>query len=442
MKSLPSDPNAFLSEHLPMLLPQGGLALLFDVAREAQRSGWAVYLEGGTVRDSLLGIPSHDIDVSVVGDAPALARGVALKVGAEVEVHELFRTATLVFEGDPFTLDIVSARSERYEHPGALPEIEVGSIELDMARRDFTVNAMAVKILPGKIGHLVNLQGGLADLHARLIRVLHDKSFEDDPTRIFRAVKLAVRLDFVIETHTFELILQAVRDGSLGHVSIDRIRRELLLILQETKGSNVMALLDKLGVLSSVFPELAWPFAKDTMEPIEGGKQERLETHLAALAIHFAGTDPELAEGLARFLHMPLPLVKLMRDAAGLMSVWDRLGAEEQKPSETYRLLHTLNPASLQAVARLNPSSHNSVEWDRLRQYVEVWTHVKTALNGEYLKKLGVKAGPIYGEVLGVLHDATLDGEVPTEAQEERFVTEWLRRTRMPSHGNARNKRA
>jgi tRNA nucleotidyltransferase (CCA-adding enzyme) len=430
MKSLPRDPNAFLRERLPELLPAGGLALLFDLAREAHGAGWDVYLEGGTVRDSLLGIPSYDIDVSVVGDAPTLAREVAQKVGAEVEVHELFRTATLVFEGDPFTLDIVTARSERYERPGALPEIEAGSIEQDMARRDFTVNAMAVRILPGKIGHLVNLHGGLADLHARLIRVLHDKSFEDDPTRVFRAVKLAVRLDFEIEAHTFELILQAVRDGCLGHVSIDRIRRELLLIMQEPKASDVMALLDKLGVLSSVFPELAWPFAKGAMEQVEGGNQERLETHLAALSIHFAGTDPELAEGLARFLHMPLPLVKLMRDAAGLMSVWDRLGAEGQKPSETYRLLHTLNPGSLKAVARINPSSHNSVEWDRLQQYLEVWGQVTTALNGEYLKTLGVKAGPVYGEVLGALHDAKLDGELATEAEEKKFVAEWLRRTR------------
>ena len=392
--------------------------------------------------NSLLGIPSYDIDVSVVGDAPTLAREVARKVGAEVEVHELFRTATLVFEGDPFTLDIVTARSERYKRPGALPEVEAGSIEQDMARRDFTVNAMAVRILPGKIGHLVNLHGGMADLHARLIRVLHDRSFEDDPTRIFRAVKLAVRLDFEIEAHTFELILEAVRDGNLGHVSIDRIKRELMLVLQEPKASDVMALLDKLGVLGSLFPELAWPFAKGAMEPVEGGNQERLETNLAALAIHFAGTDPNLGEGLARFLHLPLPLVKLMRDAVGLMSVWDRLGAEEQKPSETYRLLHTLNPASLRAVARVNPSSHNSIEWDRLQQYVEEWSHVKTALNGEYLKALGVTAGPVYREILGTLHDAKLDGEVMTEAEEKEFVAEWLRRARTLSEGRGKGKRA
>ncbi|MEP6774084.1 MAG: CCA tRNA nucleotidyltransferase [Chloroflexota bacterium] len=442
MKSLPPDPNVFLSEHLPELLPEGGLTLLFELAQEAHGAGWAVYLEGGTVRDSLLGIPSYDIDVSVVGDAPALARKVGQSVQAKVEVHEEFGTATLVFRGNPFTMDMVRARSEHYERPGALPQVEAGTIEQDMARRDFTVNAMAVRILADNIGDLLDLYGGVADLRAGVIRVLHDSSFQDDPTRIFRAAKLAVRLDFQIEPHTFELILLAVRDGAVGNVSIDRVTRELLLIMQEPKGSDVMALLDKLGVLSSLFPELAWPFAKGAMEPVEGGKQERLETHLAALAIHFAGTDPELAEGLARFLHMPLPLVKLMRDAVGLMSVWDRLGAEEQRPSETYRLLHTLNPASLEAVARLNPSSHNSSEWDRLRQYVEVWSHVKTALNGEYLKELGVKAGPVYRELLGALHDAKLDGEVATEAEEARFVADWLRRAQTLSQGNGKDKQA
>jgi tRNA nucleotidyltransferase (CCA-adding enzyme) len=426
MNSLPHDINAHIRERLPNLLPQGALALLFEVAQEAEDKGWAAYLEGGSVRDCLLNIPSYDIDVSVVGDAPALARTVAQKAGANVEVHEGFGTATLVFDVNPFPMDMVTARRERYERPGALPTVEAASIEEDLARRDFTVNAMAVRILPDRISDLLDLYGGVADLRAGLIRILHDKSFEDDPTRIFRAAKLAVRLGFEIEHHTLELILFAVRDSVVSNISIERITREVLLIMQEPKGSDVLALLDKLGVLGNIYPELEWPFAKGAMEPVEGGKQARLETHLAALAIHFAGKDAKLAEGLARFLHVPLPLVRLMRDSVGLMEVWDRLGAEKQTPPETYRLLHALNPTSLEAVARINPSSHVGPEWERLGLFLSTLRYVKPIVNGDYLRKLGVKAGPIYKEVLDALLDARLDGKVSTEADEERFVREWL----------------
>jgi tRNA nucleotidyltransferase (CCA-adding enzyme) len=426
MTNIPQDPNAHIHKRLPVLLPVGAVDLLLNVAREAEGAGWTSFLEGGSVRDCLLDIPSDDIDVSVVGDAPALARKVADKAGAKVEAHSEFGTATLLFDGNPFTMDIVTSRRERYERPGALPLVEPASIEEDLARRDFTVNAMAVPLLPDGFGDLLDPNGGMADLRAGLIRVLHDKSFEDDPTRIFRAAKLAVRLGFEIEHHTLELILLAVRDSLVSNVSMDRVTRELLLIMQEPKGSDVMALLDKLGVLGNIYPELAWPFAAGAMEPMQGDKQARLETHLAALAIHFAGKDAVLAEGLARFLRVPLPLIKLMRDAVRLMAVWDNLGAEELAASEVYRLLQPLNSASLEAVARINPSSHNSVEWDRLNLYLTSLRYVKLAITGDHLRKMGIAAGPIYREVLDALLDARLDGEVATKADEERFVHEWL----------------
>ncbi|HST05267.1 MAG TPA: CCA tRNA nucleotidyltransferase [Chloroflexia bacterium] len=426
MTSIPQDPNAHIREQLPVLLPMGAVDLLHDVAREAEDAGSTAFLEGGSVRDCLLDIPSDDIDVSVVGDAPALARKVAGKAGAKVDVHSEFGTATLLFDGNPFTMDIVTSRRERYERPGALPLVEPASIEEDLARRDFTVNAMAVPLMPDGFGDLLDPKGGVTDLSAGLIRVLHDQSFEDDPTRIFRAAKLAVRLGFEIERHTLELILLAVRDSLLSNISMDRVTRELLLIMQERKGSDVMALLDKLGVLGNIYPELAWPFAAGAMEPVQGDKQARLETHLAALAIHFAGKDAVLAEGLARFLRMPLPLIKLMRDAVRLMAVWDNLGGEELAASQVYRLLQPLNGASLEAVARINPSSHNSVEWDRLHLYLTTLRYVKLAITGDHLRKLGIEAGPIYREVLDASLDARLDGKVATKADEERFVREWL----------------
>ena len=260
MNQLPQDTNAYIRTRIPEALPPHAYELLQRASAMSEEQGWELYLVGGYVRDCFLKIPDYDIDIAVVGDAPALARKLAEESGAQAEIHEAFGTAVLTYEGDTFDLDIVTARSERYEHAGALPIIKPGTIADDMARRDFTVNAMAIRILPGDIGPLFDPHGGLDDMRSGLIRVLHDASFIDDPTRLFRAVKLAVRLGWRIETHTLELILQAVRDGVLATVSMDRITHELLLIMEEPKAEDTLAELQKLGLLTNIHPTFRWPY--------------------------------------------------------------------------------------------------------------------------------------------------------------------------------------
>ncbi|MEO5953395.1 MAG: hypothetical protein ABIQ44_13095, partial [Chloroflexia bacterium] len=249
MNNLPEDIDAYVRQRIPEALPARAYGVLRRAAEMAEEQGGELYLVGGYVRDIFLKIPDYDIDVAVIGDATALAQRLAEEAGAQAEVHEVFGTAVLTFAGETFDLDIVTARSEMYEYPGALPTVQPGTIADDMARRDFTVNAMAVRILPDSVGVLFDPHEGLADLRSGLIRVLHDRSFIDDPTRLFRAVKLAVRLGGRVEVHTLELILQAVRDGVLATVSMDRITHELLLIMEEPRGEDVLAGLDKLGLL-------------------------------------------------------------------------------------------------------------------------------------------------------------------------------------------------
>lgn len=428
MNQLPLDINAYIKERIRDVLPPSVFALLQRTARLASEHGWAVYLVGGYVRDCLLKIPDYDIDISVVGDALALARMVAHETGARLAIYPGFGTAALISGDGIFDIDIVTARKEWYVYPGALPTVEVGTIEDDLARRDFTVNAMAVGVLPDGLGALLDPHGGIADMRTGIIGALHDESFKDDPTRIFRAVKLAERLGFKLEQHTLELILQAVRDDAISTVSVDRIAHELLLIMEEPKGGAMLAALDKLGVLAAIHPMLSWPYTGGRMSLSEQTtltKEERRDTYLAVIAAEFAGA-PEDAEGLARWLHLSAPLIKLIRDSAVLAGVWQQLGAEEQAPSETYKLLKGLDTAALEAYTRIEELSKSSIAWARLLDYLDRLRHIRPSITGDYLQELGVPQGPIYKHALQALLYAKLDGKAPEREDEEKFVQAWV----------------
>jgi tRNA nucleotidyltransferase (CCA-adding enzyme) len=427
----PQDINSYLAERLATALPEHILTLLRQASALAAERGWALYLVGGYARDLLLAIPDRDIDISVAGgDAVELANLLAQDISAsyEMEAHAQFGTATLTF-GDNIRLDMVTARRETYPHPGALPIVEPGDIEDDLARRDFSINAMAFSLAPNSKGSLLDPHGGSADLQAGLVRVLHDKSFVDDPTRIFRAVKLAERLGFKIEKQTLELVLQAVRDGALYTISTDRAVRELLLILEEPKADYMLAGLEKLGVLSSIHPDLSWPYAPGRIKPAETASlthEARRDTYLAALGAEQG--SPGAAESLARALGLTAPMITMMRDAARLAQLWPSLGEEAQPPSQTYSLLKDLDVRSLEAYGRIEVLSQDAVAWQRLHLYLDRLRHAQPEIKGDYLRSLGIEPGPIYKWLLDDLLRAKLDGEVPQKANEERFVREWLRK--------------
>ncbi|MDQ3927827.1 MAG: polynucleotide adenylyltransferase, partial [Chloroflexota bacterium] len=352
MLELPDDVNSYIRERLASMLTPEMLGLLRRASALASERGWNIYLVGGYVRDVLLKIPDYDVDISVEGDAVALAALLAEQLSVPIQAHDAFGTATLDL-GAGLHLDFVTARKERYEKPGALPTVEPGTIQDDIARRDFTINALAVRLLPGGPSDLLDPHGGIHDLQSRIIRVLHDGSFVDDPTRIFRAVKLAERLGCKIEPHTLELVLRAVRDGALYTVSMARISRELLLILEEPAADAILATLDRLGVLGALYPGLAWPYLPGHIRPTASEHitpAQRRDTYLAAIAAEFAA-EPAEAERLARWLKLKAHHIRLMRDAARLTQLWARLGEEEQAPSQTYHMLRDLDANALAAYA-------------------------------------------------------------------------------------------
>ena len=192
-----------------------------------------VYLVGGAVRDLLLGQPVVDVDLAVEGDGPRTARELAARLDGDVSPHERFGTATV--RAGTLAFDIAATRSETYPEPGALPVTEPAGLGEDLGRRDFAINAMAAALQGDELGHLHDPHGGSADLDARVVRVLHDRSFIDDPTRLLRAVRYEVRLDFKMDEPTEELAREAARRKALATVSGPRIRDELLDLLARAR---------------------------------------------------------------------------------------------------------------------------------------------------------------------------------------------------------------
>jgi tRNA nucleotidyltransferase (CCA-adding enzyme) len=342
-----------------------GIARLREAA-----AGIEAYVVGGAVRDALLGAERADLDLVVEGDIAPLAEA----LGGELREHERFSTATV--RNGSLHVDLARSRAEEYEHPGALPEVHPAPLADDLARRDFTVNAMAIPLTEG--GELIDPQGGLDDLKAGLLRVLHPRSFFDDPTRALRAARYAARLGFELEPGTAEL-LRGTTD--LCTVSEDRVDAELLKIAAEPQAARALELLGEWGVLD--------------VDDYAAELVRRLDALLAA---------PPWA-GYA--------------DRVGAVAAVARGAAADQEalpasspgaPSAGRRLAAGHTPEAL-AIGRARGAS-----W--LDDYAGNWRHVELEIDGGDLIEAGVEQGPALGRGLRAALDAKLDGDASGREQE------------------------
>jgi tRNA nucleotidyltransferase (CCA-adding enzyme) len=371
-----------------------------------------VFLVGGPVRDLLLERPALDIDVSVEGDAVMLAQAAAREAGAKVVKSSEFGTAAV--KAGEFALDLAAARAEVYPRPGALPRVRPATIDADLLRRDFTINAIALELAGTSPGRLLDPVGGIQDTRAGAVRVLHDRSFQDDPTRIIRAVRYETRLDFWIEERTYDLLKRDC--ACLDTVSGTRIRQELARTFAEPDPAKALARMQKLGVLQAIHPALRF-----TAEQAVGlGELGPITPRTAPFAWAVLAWDAN--EGEAGDLARRLALTKAQREAVEavprLRALIPQL-SRTLRPSETYHLLQQFPDATILALAAMPVP--DAVR-DRLRDYLETLSHVRTELSGDDVTALGIPRGPRLGEVLQRLQDAKLDGNVPTRADEERFV--------------------
>lgn len=224
-----------------------------SIAREADNNGLKVYLVGGFVRDIIIGRENFDVDIVVEKEGIAFSRVLSEKFKATLKEYKPYGTATLLLRRNEskenvIKIDIATARREKYLRPGAMPSVEFSSLKDDLERRDFTVNAMAISMNPGNSGKTLDYFGGMGDIDKKLIRVLHDNSFLDDPTRVYRAVRFEASLDFNIETHTEALIIEAVNRNIFKTIEPYRVKKELDLILSAKKAASCLARMRKLNI--------------------------------------------------------------------------------------------------------------------------------------------------------------------------------------------------
>jgi len=404
-----------LARQIEQYLPRQLLELVKDISGQAAKQGQRVYLVGGVVRDLLLGYPNFDLDLVVEGDAVKLAQQVAETSQAKLLAHHRFGTAKLGYEN--FTLDLATARKETYAKPGALPAVTPGTLKDDLVRRDFSINAMAISLAANDYGELVDPYQGKNDLERCLIRILHPESFSDDATRILRAVRYEQRLCFVLETETAQLLKRDI--PMLDTISGDRIRHELELIFKEKQPEFVINRLGELGVLQEISPFLkgdGW-----IVEKFDKARRLKKPTQLPSLyfcLFIYSSSETDVEQFLAR-LNIPTKLSRAMRDTLRLKTKLPLLDKSSLKSSEIYYLLREYEPLAIQANAI---ASESSMVHRYLQLFLTKLRYVRTSLDGEELKRLGISAGPEMGQVLQVLHKAKLDGEVRTKADEKKLA--------------------
>jgi tRNA nucleotidyltransferase (CCA-adding enzyme) len=358
------------------------------------------YLVGGSVRDLLLGRPHVDLDIAIEGDAIAVARELAGSEG-RVVAHQAFGTASVELSGSH--VDLAQTRAETYERPGALPTVRPASIQDDLQRRDFAVNAMALRLTAPSAGELLDPHEGEGDLRLGLLRALHEKSFQDDATRLLRGVRYEARLGFRLEKETERLLRRDLE--YLNTISGARLRAELLAMFFEGETRQMLRRCQEMGILSAIHPCLA--FDEEADAALERAREERPtpwdEVCLCTLAWH--ADEPDI-ESLAGRLALPRRYERALADSVKLLQLVPDLSDANLKPSQAVEMLDALTAASIWALA-LRDEGRAA---DRARLYLNEWRYVKSFLGASALRRLGVPAGPELGALLRRLRAARLDG--------------------------------
>lgn len=390
------------------------------VADEATQSGFPLYIVGGSVRDLILDSVIKDLDFTLEGDAIKFARALAKKHGGKVITHDKFHTTTWSVNSF-IDIDIVSARKETYEQPGALPSVKRSGIDDDIRRRDFTINGMALRLDRNHFGELTDPLNGQADIERGWIRVLHPRSFVDDPTRMFRAVRYAGRYGFEIEAETLQLFNGESRK-ILSQLSGERLRHEFDLIFDEAKPDEMMKQLKDLNLLSIIHSSLSAADGRRLTLMVDKPEEDFGEFAVPEILsfkqtlgwiLYLMNLSEKEVEGIAKKLAFPVLLTKATCAASFLYE--DRPSFVKRKPSEWTFHLDGLPSLAVYAVWLANSESP-------LKEYLTKWQKVGSFATGDDLKARGLNPGPKFKEILFRLRAAWLDGEVKTEEEEKKLL--------------------
>ena len=402
----------------PNLIPPEKLTLLSNIADLAASLNMLCYVVGGFVRDLLLGKPVNDLDVIVEGDAIKLGKNLVEVYGGRLTTHFKFNTAIWHLPDSTDFVDLITARKETYEKPGALPTVMPSSMEDDLRRRDFTINAMALRLDGENFGEILDPMDGQTDLERGMIRVLHPKSFIDDPTRIFRAIRYESRYGFSMDVATLGLV-NAEALKVLHSLSGERLRHELDLILDEDESAKMILRIVSLGISQAIHPKMP-EFNQEYVDFLEMDIHLDVQADRRTMGYVLWFMDLLSEEDvilLANRLDFTNELMLAVWAGAQLKrSLIHLVGA---RPSEWTYALEKLPLLSIYAVYLISREND-------LLSYISIWRHVKPQTTGNDLKAQGLLPGPRFSEILLRLRSAWLDGEVHNESQEKELLAKLL----------------
>ncbi|MDD5634572.1 MAG: CBS domain-containing protein, partial [Candidatus Omnitrophica bacterium] len=431
-----------VSSKLKNMLPKRFIALIDFIGKESAQLGMNVFLVGGFVRDLFLNRKNYDLDIVVEGDAIKFGKVLADKMKGSLVVHRKFGTSTVVtkwpewlgrplHEDKKFKIDVATARRESYKKPAALPTVKFSSLKDDLYRRDFTINAMAISINKQDYGLFIDFFGGLKDIESGTIRVLHDKSFIDDPTRIFRAVRFEQRFGFAIESHTEYLIKHAVKLDMIHKTENQRIRDELILIFKEDNPEKAVFRMKELHELRFIHPKLVVrEDIKATFKNIDKcmrwyhsharGKRE-LDTWLIYfMAVLDSLTKEQVDEVLEKFVFTRGTRIRIRSykaKAAKVLAKLSKRGA--MRPSEIYNLLEEL---SHEVTLCILAKSGQGPARRRIEKFFTSYNGIKVCVKGGDVIKMGVNPGPHFTKILHLVLCKKIDGGLKTKKDEFEYL--------------------
>lgn len=444
-----------LSDKMKELLPEKLMEFITFIGAEADILGMRAFLVGGFVRDILLGKSrNYDLDVVVEGDAISFGRIIADKIGGALVVHNKFGTSTVVRDWpkwlgeslhpeNKFKVDIATARKEFYEEPAALPTVEFSSLKEDLYRRDFTINAMAVNINKEHFGLFVDFFGGRKDLEKGSIRALHDQSFIDDPTRIFRAVRFEQRFGFTIESHTEYLIKHAVKQEMFKRTENQRIRDELKLMLKEDSPDKAVFRMQNLHELRFIHPDLSLPRSIKTLfsklreniewyetSPIKHRKLDKWLMYLILVLGEF--TEKQMNEVVEKFVFTRGERLRLLSSKNKAPEAVKRLSSSSNiKPSQIYGMLE---PLSHEVILCMLTGTRSGKATERIHDFFEKYNGMKLSIKGQDIKNTGIEPGPEYRQILREILFEKLDGNITTHEEEMDLMNKKIKKMKEKDH--------
>lgn len=428
----------FMIERLPERL----IKILEKIGEVATETGMDAYVVGGFVRDLFLYRKNLDLDIVVEGDGITFAKRFAKLHGARVNAYEKFSTAVIIFQ-DGFKIDIASARMEYYKFPAALPTVEMSSIKFDLFRRDFTVNTLAIQLNPGKFGTLIDFFSAQRDIKDKVIRVLHNLSFVEDPTRVFRAIRFEQRFDFSIGKLTSKLIENAVKMDFFQRLSGRRVFNELKLLLEEDNPVPALLRLNDYNLLKFIHHSI--DLDKELISLLNSVKKVLswfdllfLEESYKKWAVYFLvliqHCDIETTKEIFKNLEFsPRHKSLFSKERFAAENCLNLL--EREVPLQNSELYHKISGFKTELVLSMMATTKNEMVKRSISNYFTHLRYITPVIQGRDLIKLGFSPGPIFRDILEAVHDEKLDGKVKTKADELDFARSFRKTNPAPRPG-------